>query len=188
MAAPSEDKIQRVRGRLYTGVNPAALGSAGSDFGGVPLGAVNRIGSNYGMDHANVIADEYGQTVSVIHIQRDFEVSFALRDWDPATLAVLFPNTVLSSGSRRLEFPGATVQSGRRLELLTSTTVLFVPDRAEHMGWLLYNAVPLYDVNEEVRDTILSEKTVRLFWKALRSSAYTPHRIARVGPLALLGD
>jgi hypothetical protein len=172
MSTPDPNRVYRVTGRLYAGVNPASLGNAGNNYGGTPLGLINRIAISPNLDHERIFALEYGRTADLILLERDFEVAFALRDWDYESLALLFPNTTTVSTRKVVIFPGGTVQTGQTMAGPMGRTILFAADRAtEHPSLLLYNAVPLLDPLEPIRLSFQSEQQIRMSFLALPGAA-----------------
>lgn len=185
MSAPNTSRVYRVTGRLYVGVDPSDLEDKATDYGGTPLGQINRIAFRTGVEHARVYFEQFARTGEVLMMQRDLEVGFSLRDWDGETLEQLWPNTAAGATSpdRVMQFPGTSYESGEKLSAFAKT-VLFASDRPEHPSFILYNALPLVDPAEQIDFTFQREAKHKLFFLALPDTNVGPWRCAAMGKLA----
>lgn len=187
MAAPDEDNVYRVPGRLIKA--PTDLASAPA-YGGTILGAVKDFRVDAGIRNARINAWELARTQEVIIIHGDAAASFVMREWEKDPISALFPgSTSAGSGARRnVDIPSTSLPSGSRLSTSALCgAYLFVADRVdEHPSALLFNAIPLIEATEvSLRFSVRYELGVEFFILGLTDGSGRAAKIGRLGDLTL---
>lgn len=117
--------------------------------GGVELGMVGGLYVSPQRLWEALPQEETNSAAEVLWLGGDVVLGGTSRDWLPAALGVIFPNTVVATGDRIIEWPGS-LPAGSPAP--TVTNLVFTPrNQAEHMGVIIYKACILPDVNMELR-------------------------------------
>jgi hypothetical protein len=150
VGAPDADTGQLNAGRLSYG--SSNLTGDWPYTGGTGLGTIGQVFLFPQRMWKALDAEETNSAVEVLWLGGNVTVALTMVGWDEAGVAALNPNTGTSNSKTIIEWPGSDYTAGAPITPLTN--VVFTPhDTTNGKGWVLYKAVAVPDVNQELACT-----------------------------------
>ncbi len=191
MATPNIARKFHLKGRLVK--NPGA--TAGTyPYGGTELGVVRDGFFTVGQEESTIRAEEFGSIViDKLVIREVCAMSVVFGEWDKDAVETVFTNMATPASSSTKwgdditmaegRVSGATVLPGT-LRSGQSLKLLFVPDEpAQHLGIILFNALPMLDVTRRIRLVIAEAFGLGAVFQGIPNSN---HRTHQMGPVPLM--
>lgn len=147
-------------------------------FGGTALGLVRAVQLKRSSQSAPIYAEEFGrEIIDLVWTGAVYRLGLALRGWDAAAIAAVFPNT---SGTT-VQYPGAKLAG--RMRSLDAGALVFTPDEStgDHPSITFDSAIPEAAEELEVEYGRGREHLILVSFLALRDSA-TPTGSVAWGP------
>ena len=179
MTTPSS-QLLHVKGRLI--LTPTSADTPGGDgsYGGKILGTYQALRVRKIPRFDPLTEEGYGsEVVDNMHLGFDVEATAVLRTWDADALANAFPNSAAGTGSTRQIFEtGSSLVPGQWMTDF-SALLMWAPFDVSHPGLLLYNAVPFYRQETELRLSAFEDLAVEeVRWMCLRDASERVYRLA----------
>lgn len=176
MGSPSGNASYRVTGRLAYGCTDL---TAAWPHGGSGLGICGQVYFSPPSTYAVAEREEDGSVGRVVYTGGRAALGADLLQRDDDAISVCFPSTSSTAEGELIEWPGAGVLPGE--DVASLGVLVFTPiNQEEHPTFVLYNAYPVLETNQQMWLSSYRVNAVRLLFLGAED---TNGRVAASGPI-----
>lgn len=190
MAAPDLSLIVRAAVRMC--INPTDL-SAAWPHGGTELGALRGVYAEPGIQHEDIVAEEWGvEVVESVYLGQSWVIGVLLRQPDDDLYTTMFPATAVgaSSGDRILtqeaddSHRAGSLASAKAVKVLLAPRDLRAGSNAQYV--LFHRALPMVEQSARLRFALQSELAVPALFRAIRATDGRTYQVGKLEDLELV--
>lgn len=181
MAAGDVRNIFRIPGRLSFGASNLATAYP---HGGTAMGIIGSKVLRPFSGRYIVTAEELGaEPIEEIKTGFAWVLAATLREFDNDVIANVFPDTFIGASTQRvIEHPGPPDGSPLSSERALSNLVFTPDDQANHVGFIMYRAIPEIDEAAELSFSLAENQEIAVLFSGIRDAT------SRVIQIGLLSD
>lgn len=177
MGTRDTSTAERAGGRLAYGMSD--LTGSFPYTSGTELGVVLDVQLSPGVNYVPLANEDRGEVFNVLYTGGNPVLMARFVNQDTSAISFIWPNTTTSTGDELVDWPGSDLRAG---QFVSGSTLLWQPDNGGP-ALLLYNAIPMVDVNEALRYSFRQPHSYVAMFMAIRDGS---NRIGQMGPVAKL--